>query len=231
MAWKEKNSHKFALDLSILNQQIDSLVYLLIAKWKLYLVVVVRWAGHFVTRIRWTPSFVWWWVCVCGSKGQFTLELEGPWLVIMWLVKKLEMVQVHFTWDFEGLRDQKILNGWNFILFTWLTTWQEVDIVSWFTRYAIGPIKKRWVYRKNRSHGSQLNWCWMLELLHYQSLNIWHGSSTWSGSPVHQILRPINCKFGFLFHTVRPLDDFQEPLNFVVTTLGLHVKKPWEQPS
>ena len=27
---------------------------------------------------------------------------------MMWLDKKLEMVQVHFTLDFEGLRDQKI---------------------------------------------------------------------------------------------------------------------------
>jgi hypothetical protein len=29
----------------------------------------------------------------------------------MWLVKKSKMVQVHFTLDFEGLVDQRNLNG------------------------------------------------------------------------------------------------------------------------
>ena len=48
-------------------------------------------------------------------EGHFTLESLWTldlWYTIMWLVEKPKMVQVYFTLDFEGLKDQRYAIGW-----------------------------------------------------------------------------------------------------------------------
>jgi hypothetical protein len=45
-------------------------------------------------------------------------------------------------------------------------------------------------------------------------------------SLLHNAWGPINCKTGFPYPTVRPLDDFQNPYIFKVTAIGLCVRGP-----
>ena len=66
-----------------------------------------------------------------GSRGRGTLlRRRGPLthdIQFMWLVKKMKTVQVHFTLDLKGVRDQK--SSWLDEKSTWYTTWQQVDSV------------------------------------------------------------------------------------------------------
>ena len=61
---------------------------------------------------------------------------------IMWLVKKLEMVQIRFTLHHKGMADQRNLNEWKF---AWHPTWHQVDNVSLSTGYYVRSIKSKWV--------------------------------------------------------------------------------------
>ena len=70
----------------------------------------------------------------------------GPWthdIQIMWLVEKPKTVQVHFTLDVKGLRDQSKLNEWQYYMASY-------DDTKWFMFHGLfnivlGPIKNMWV--------------------------------------------------------------------------------------
>ena len=40
---------------------------------------------------------------------------------------------------------------------TWHPTWQQADIISWPTRYCIGPIKMRRIKHKTKNYDNQIN--------------------------------------------------------------------------
>ena len=94
-----------------------------------------------------------------GTKGW--LDLEGPWptigVQIMQLVEKPKTIQVHFTIDLEGMRNQRNLDG-NF-------TWFPIDNVTWYIGFCIKPIKKKWGWSKTEGRGKQFNCNWLLKIL------------------------------------------------------------------
>lgn len=59
----------------------------------------------------------------CRAQGPFTCDMQ-----IMWLVGKPKTIQVHFTLDVEGLKDQKNLNGCQ----RYIASLNMIHI--WFTR-------------------------------------------------------------------------------------------------
>ena len=70
---------------------------------------------------------------------------------IVWLGRKLEMVQVHFTVDFEGPIGQIHSIGWKYC--TWDFTWHQGDNVSWYVGYwGVSPIWCPHVFLTSKDH-------------------------------------------------------------------------------
>jgi hypothetical protein len=95
-------------------------------------------------------------------------------------LKTLELVQVYFTLDLEGMRDQKKLDE--------KSTWQQMDNVSWFISYYVRSINKRWVLC---TLGVMTINFIVIGFLNYYIVivdpnpNIWYGPSTWSSLTLH----------------------------------------------
>ena len=78
-------------------------------------------------------------------EGHLTLELKGLCQlrsIIPYLVANAMTIQLHFTLELDGLRDQGSLNGWKP---TCSLIWHALHNVSWSTGFCVKPTSKRWV--------------------------------------------------------------------------------------
>ena len=81
---------------------------------------------------------------------------------IMWLVQRLEVVQVYFILDLEGMSDEEIQMGEKS---TWHLALGQVENVSRSTMYCVTPIKRR-VPHKARGCTKHFNCYELLRILY-----------------------------------------------------------------
>lgn len=105
---------------------------------------------------------------------QFSISYEGHYTheslraldvqyKIMWLVKKLDMVQLHFTLDHEGLMDQRCSNEWKAYMASYMALSEQC-----FKVYLMVPRlnKNRWIQHKIRGCGKQVTFHWFPNILY-----------------------------------------------------------------